>query len=112
MSEYEDQLIRESTGEDMPSFSEEHGDYLESFDVETPTDIDQTPNETGNHNMSKYLQYLTAEIHDMIQNCPCDSAPTIKLLNICEKLNNAISFLAKEQQGECEVISPASCQKP
>ncbi len=45
---YEDYLIRESTGEGLPSFAEEHEDYLESFEVETPTTTDPNDsNETG-----------------------------------------------------------------
>ncbi len=53
--------------------------------------------------MNKYLQTITSEIHDMIENCPCDSPTTTKLLNICEKINTAIQFIAN-QQGEKEEV--------
>lgn len=45
---------------------------------------------------TKYLNELLGQIHDDIQNCPCDSAPTIKILNILEKLQMAVKTVAEE----------------
>lgn len=45
---------------------------------------------------TKYLNELLGSIHDDIQNCPADSAPTIKLLNILEKLTMAVKTVAEE----------------
>ncbi len=40
---YEDQLIREATGEGLPSFSEAHEDYFEQGEAET---LEATPEAT------------------------------------------------------------------
>lgn len=54
--------------------------------------------------MNKYLDNLLDQIHDDIQNCPCDSAPTIKLLNIMEKLQMAVKHLAQQEAGATELL--------
>jgi hypothetical protein len=45
-----------------------------------------------------YLAKTPDEIQNMIQQCPVDSAPTIRLLNICEKINDVLKTLIREQQ--------------
>ncbi len=46
--------------------------------------------------MNKYINNTLDEVHDMIQQTECNSQSTTRILNILEKLNNAVKTLVEE----------------
>ena len=46
--------------------------------------------------MNKYINNTLDEVHDMIQQTECNSQSTTRILNILEKLNNAVKTIAEE----------------